>query len=78
MGRTLRVGDYIVDNDPRRAFWRVLRVTRITTVGSDGTVIANDEDNRQTSISLRRVHTDDKPRRSGFSLLEGFEPYDYG
>lgn len=59
----LKIGDKVKDNDPRSLH----RVLTITSVGNE-TVMAVFAA-RHSRISIRRIHTDGKPRRSGFSLL---------
>lgn len=62
----LQIGQRIKDNDPRMPH-RVLTITEILPNG----VAAKDRAGR-TFVYLRyRIHTDGKPRKSGFSLLAG-------
>jgi hypothetical protein len=68
----LKVGDRIKDNDPRMLN-RVLTVTRIWWPLSgdplEAKAIADDGVGRPYPILLRRIYTDGKPRKSGFSLV---------
>lgn len=66
----LNVGTVIVDNDPRMR-GRRLKVTGfrsgvITAHGHD--VFATFDKNRD--INIRSIHTDGKPRKRGFSVVE--------
>ena len=75
--RAVKVGDRIRDNDP----WMIDRVLVVKAVeegrrhGQDPAtfVIASkhggDDKTHQTRIRLDRIHTDGKPRRSGWSLV---------
>ena len=75
----VRIGDALRDNDPRTRtpFPRVLRVVELT---SDGYVRAVPvvagilQPKHSTRIRLDRIHSDGKPRRSGFSLVPGNPP----
>jgi hypothetical protein len=60
----LKVGDRIKDNDPRMPN-RVLTIVEILPNG----VAAKDGSGRVFCYLRRRIHTDGKPRRSGFKLL---------
>jgi hypothetical protein len=60
----LNIDDLIKDNDPRMGN-RILRVVETLPNG----VTAKDISGRHFRILRRRIHTDGKPRRSGFSLL---------
>lgn len=62
----LRVGDYIKDNDPRMD-WRL--PLRIFEILPDGRVAAENVRGDVFRISIRRIHTDCKPRKSGFDLV---------
>ncbi len=64
--RELKVGDRIKDNDPRMRHDRVLTILELLPNG----VYAEDSRGRVYPILLRRIYTDGKPRRSGFSLCE--------
>lgn len=67
--RDLKPGDRIRDNDPRCPS-RVLTITAL----SERYVRAVTALGMESSIQRRFVHTDGKPRRTGFSLvLEGSE-----
>jgi hypothetical protein len=61
----LKVGDKIKDNDPRTLFPRVLTIIEILPNG----VAARSSAGRVVTIVRRRIYTDGKPRRNGFSLL---------
>ena len=68
----LKVGDKLKDNDSRMV-GRVLTITAIGVSGVYGveSVRAKSHANGQeVSISTRRIHTDGKPRRSGFDLVK--------
>lgn len=69
----LKVGDLIRDNDPRAPFVRTLEVRTIEN-GNVWAAVKNTERQHWTRISLDRIFTDDKPRRSGWSLLKGRAP----
>lgn len=59
----LNVGDRMRDNDPRMGN-RVLTITQILPNG-----VAAKDGIGKTRLYLRKhIHTDGKPRRSGFSL----------
>jgi len=60
----LLVNDLIKDNDPRMGI-RVLQVVEILPNG----VMAKDNAGRYFTLLRRRINTDGKPRRSGFSLI---------
>ena len=62
----IKPGCRIKDNAPRIEP-RVLTVTELLPFG----VSAEDRSGRTFRILKRRIHTDGKPRRSGFSLLSG-------
>jgi hypothetical protein len=66
MSREIRVGDRIRDNDPRMGD-RVLEVW--STLG-DTRILARDRIGARYRILRRRIYTDGKPRKSGFSLIE--------
>lgn len=61
----LKVGDRIKDNDPRMGTTRVLTISELLPYG----VLAKDSGGRVFSLLKRRIYTDGKPRKSGFSLL---------
>lgn len=65
MPRELKPGDRIKDNDPRMTN----RVLVVGTVGTHSCTAKNIHGGKQTTISLDRIHMDEKPRRSGFSLI---------
>jgi hypothetical protein len=58
-------GDRIADNDPRM----VGRVLLVISQGRPGYVHAADTQHRSFRIQTKRIYTDGKPRRSGFTLL---------
>jgi hypothetical protein len=64
MTQELKVGDRIKDNDPRMPH-RVLNITEILPNG----VLAKDSMGNVRAYLRRRIYTDDKPRRTGFSLI---------
>jgi len=64
-GTGLKVGDRIKDNDPRMGTARVLQIFEILP----HIVLAENVVGRVFRILRRRIHTDGKPRRSGFDLL---------
>jgi len=66
--RPLRVGDLIRDNDPLYRGKRVLVVLRVVSSGTAEYAIAAPI-RRETRIRLDRIHTDGRPRRSGWSLV---------
>lgn len=76
MTRELKVGDRIKDNDPRMRNRGALTVIRLwfptnpARAADDGKAICEDNVCRQYAILLRRIHTDGKPRRGGFSLVD--------
>lgn len=62
---TLKVGDRIKDNDPRMQYTRVLTITHILPNG----VQAVDSRGRPFLYLRRRIFTDGRARKSGFTLL---------
>lgn len=60
----LTPGDRIKDNDPRMPH-RILTITDLLPNG----VVARDIRGREFGLLRHRIHTDGKPRKSGFSLL---------
>lgn len=68
--RTVEVGSLLIDNDPRM-IGRVLVVDSISTLSHHVRVFCHNKDDPalRTGIRLDRIHTDGKPRRSGFSLI---------
>ena len=66
--RQIRVGDRIIDNDPREPN----RILTVREIGPERVVAARGPAGRrqETRIALKRIHTDDKPRRSGWSLIK--------
>lgn len=65
----LCVGDRIKDNDPRGLFNRVLTIISLRSTFAE-TVTVEDANGRKFSILRRRIYTDGKPRRSGFSRVQ--------
>jgi hypothetical protein len=63
--RPLAIGDRLRDNDPRVTFERLLRVDAIGREHVD--VI--DPRGRRIVVQRRRVYTDERARRTGFSRL---------
>ncbi len=61
----LKVGDRIKDNDPRMGS-RYLRVTRIGITAVDA---EHPISKRVFTIARSRIYGDDKPRKSGFSVM---------
>jgi len=68
----LKPNDKIKDNDPRIPYNRVLRVVETDCRYAYCLPAWNDCRAKKTThrILLNRIHTDGKPRRSGFSLIE--------
>ena len=64
----IRVGQFIRDNDPRNPN-RILMIDEI----DDTHVIARPEGwhaaKRKARIAIKYIHLDDKPRRSGWSVV---------
>lgn len=60
-------GDRIKDNDPRMSN-RILQVAVVYADHGCWRVVAC-EGRRSFNIRMDRIHTDGKPRRSGFTLL---------
>ena len=71
MTTEIKPGDKIRDNDPRES-GRVLTVEHI----ADGYAhcYRSPQSTYRTRIRLDRIYTDDKPRRSGFSLTGKEKP----
>ena len=63
--RPLAVGDRLRDNDPRVTFERVLRVDAI---GSEHVDLI-DPRGRRIVVQRRRIHVDERARRTGFSRI---------
>ena len=66
MSREIRVGDRIRDNDPRMGD----RVLEVWSILGDTHVLARDRIGARYRILRRRIYTDGRPRKSGFSLVE--------
>lgn len=60
-----KVGDRIVDNDPRVPRRRLLTLTAL----QPNHVLAADILGRVYRIQVKRIYTDDKTRRTGYSLV---------
>ena len=65
MTTEIKPGDTIRDNDPRED-GRVLTVEHVE--GGYAHCYRTPQSTHRTRIRLDRIYTDDKPRRSGFSL----------
>ena len=65
MTTEIKPGDKIRDNDPRED-GRVLTVEHVE--GGYAHCYRSSQSTYRTRIRLDRIYTDDKPRRSGFSL----------
>ena len=68
MSIELKPGDRIKDNDPRTAN-RVLEIIEVRALPGLPTLVKASNGVRSTIISLERIYTDGKRRRSGFSLV---------
>lgn len=69
VGKKLKVGDKLVDNDPRLDGRRVLTVVGLVP-GVAQRVSAKDGSGRVRSYLRSRIHTDGEPHRSGLSLVQ--------
>jgi hypothetical protein len=65
----IKVGDVLKDNDPRSK-GRLLYV-RWAMVDGFVQVSTTPYGTRLTRIRTNRIHEDDKPRRTGYSLIRG-------
>jgi hypothetical protein len=66
----MKLGDTIIDNDPRmKGRILVIESFGVTTVHGPQSVRARDQSGRTFSIATRRIYADGKPRRSGFTLV---------
>jgi hypothetical protein len=65
----MKVGDKLHDNDPRMS-GRVLLITCMGVTSTEGAkrVQAKTRYLREVWISTKRIHSDGKPRKSGFAL----------
>ncbi len=69
---SLKIGDRIKDNDSRMTYRRALVIE-----GFEGSrvvayeILASGTRLGPYKIQMKRIHTDGKPRKSGFTLLEG-------
>lgn len=67
MTPTIRIGDVIRDNDPRMPgrFLEVVNVySKFVSAGNPRATVPSYE-----FVPIKRIHTDGKPRKSGFDLL---------
>jgi len=71
MSGPIKPGVRIRDNDTRM-FARVLQV--ISVIDGRANCYEVNSPQLRTKISIKRIHTDDKPRKSGFSLIKGPQP----
>ena len=62
----LKIGDVLRDNDPRQE-GRTLEITKILPL--HGSVRACSSKGKDVRILQRRIHTDGKARKSGYSLV---------
>lgn len=70
MSCPVRIGDRIKDNDPRVGERVLVIQALLPNEAAPTKVLAGSPfGGRPVSILLARVHTDGKPRRTGFSLL---------
>jgi len=78
----LAVGTRIRDNDPRMD-QRVLRISRFFCEGTEADVMfpgathvraSGLHTDYRTRIAIRFIHTDDKPRRTGWSVVREDQP----
>lgn len=60
----LATGTILKDNDPR-----VPEGTLLTVLRSDGDRVLCQRGKRQVYVSVNRIYTDGKPRRSGFDVV---------
>ena len=63
----IQPGDTIKDNDPRFPE----RYLKVLSIGPKQATCNVVDTIRDVQILLGRIHTDDKPRKSGFSLVRG-------
>ena len=61
----LKVGDRVVDNYPHNA---ALRTATVTAMDETHATLAQSPSLALTRVKLRSIHTDGKPRRSGWSI----------
>jgi hypothetical protein len=66
----MKVGDKLRDNDPRMGN-RVLTIVDLLPHG----VVAVDSMGKVRRYLSKHIHSDGKPRRSGFSLTPGMTPF---
>jgi hypothetical protein len=62
----LKIGDKLIDNDPRCVIRRVLTITNILPNG----VLAVDRNGRAFRLLRHRLFTDGKQRRYGLSRID--------
>lgn len=68
MGEEIKRGDLLRDNDPRMPN----RVLGVIGFDNKGRAIACRADGSgKVCIALRRIYIDEKPRRTGFSRVDG-------
>lgn len=68
--RIMQVGDYLKDNDPRSSH-RLLQIVSLGVHTAHGLerVFAKGKAGPQVGIQVKRIHSDGKPRRTGFTLI---------
>lgn len=62
----MKIGDRIIDNDPRIPYKRELKIVEIFP---SGYVLAESKSGRKVTIRGDRIFSDGKYRRSGFSMV---------
>lgn len=62
----IRVGTKVSDNDP---WYQGARIMVVVAIGFEDVGLHDPRSGRTTRIALRRIHTDGKPRRSGWSVV---------
>ncbi len=60
----LKIGDRLKDNDPRMKWRAPLQIVEVLPNG-----VATWDGNTIRRVLRKRIHTDGKPRRSGFDLI---------
>lgn len=66
----IRIGDMIRDNDPRTEVTPGKpRKLRVTDISLDHAWACAAGSARKIRVSLRRIHLDSKPRRTGFTRI---------
>ncbi len=67
----IKVGDVLRDNDPRSKGREVtILALGLRTEAGLQSVVARGRGGPAVSISVRRIHCDGRPRRSGFDLVK--------